>query len=58
MDSQGLSALLRTRQEIERCGGSLRLAGVPPRILRLLELTGMDTVFTLDPAPANDTPQR
>jgi len=53
MDSQGLSALLRTRQETERRGGSLRLEGVPPRVLKLLELTGMDAVFTIDPAPAH-----
>src|SRR3954447_26406048 len=45
MDSQGLAALLRARQESERHGGTFRLEAVPPRVLKLLELTGMDAVF-------------
>jgi anti-sigma B factor antagonist len=52
MDSQGLTALLRARQEAEHRGGTIRLEGVPPRVLKLLHLASMDTVFTIDPAPA------
>lgn len=51
MDSQGLAVLLRVRQEVERRGGELRLAQVSPRVLRLLQLTRMDTVFALPPTP-------
>ena len=48
MDSQGLAALLRARQEAESSGGSLRLEGVPARVLKLLRLTRLDSVFTVD----------
>ena len=54
MDSQGLSALLRARQETEHRGGTLRLEAVPPQVLKLLQLTCLDTVFTIDPAPTDD----
>lgn len=48
MDSQGLAALLSARQEAESQGGSLRLEGVPRRVLKLLQLTRLDTMFTID----------
>jgi anti-sigma B factor antagonist len=47
MDSQGLAALLRARQEAESRGGSLRLEGVPSRVLKLFQLTRLDSVFTI-----------
>jgi len=47
MDSQGLAALLRVRQEAESSGGGLRLEGVPSRVLKLLQLTRLDSVFTI-----------
>ena len=50
MDSQGLAALLQARQEAERRGGTLRLERVSPRVLKLLQLTRLDTVFPLSPA--------
>jgi anti-sigma B factor antagonist len=52
MDSQGLAALLRARQETEHRGGALRLEAVSPQVLKLLRLTGLDTVFVIDPASA------
>jgi anti-anti-sigma factor len=55
MDSQGLAALLRARQEAELCGGTLRLEGVSRRVLKLLQLTRMDSVFPLVAAPAEGT---
>lgn len=55
MDSQGLSALLRARQEAEDHGGALRLDAVSPPVLKLLQLTRLDAVFTLDPAPSNNS---
>ena len=48
MDSQGLAALLRARQEAESGGGSLRLEGVPSRVLKLLQLTRLESLFTID----------
>jgi len=47
MDSQGLAALIRARKEAESCGGTLHLDAVPARILKLLQLTGLHTVFTV-----------
>ena len=48
MDSQGLAALLSARQEAASYGRSLRLEGVPRRVLKLLQLTRLDTIFTID----------
>jgi anti-sigma B factor antagonist len=48
MDSQGLAALLRARQEAEASGRGLRLEGVPSRVLKLLRLTRLESVFTID----------
>lgn len=45
MDSQGLASLLRARQQAERYGGTLRLERVSTRVLKLLQLTRMDSVF-------------
>ncbi|MET9949963.1 STAS domain-containing protein [Streptomyces sp. NPDC006339] len=46
-DSSGLNMLLRTRAAAEAVGTELRLAGVAPAVMRVLELTGADTVFSL-----------
>lgn len=51
MDSQGLAAFIRAHQESESMGGTLRLAGVPPRVRQLLTITGLDSMLTIDPAP-------
>lgn len=48
MDSQGLAVLLSARQEAEARGRSLRLEGVPRRVLKLLQLTRLDTLFAID----------
>jgi len=45
MDSQGLSALLRVDQEARAQGRTLRLERVPRRVLKLLQLTGLDSVL-------------
>ena len=45
MDSQGLTALLTARQQAEVHRASLRLDGVPARVLKLLQLTGLDSMF-------------
>ncbi|MFI2608331.1 STAS domain-containing protein [Kitasatospora sp. NPDC018619] len=46
-DSSGLNLLLRTRTEAGRAGVDLRLAAVAPTVMRVLELTGARTVFSL-----------
>ncbi|MEE1782616.1 STAS domain-containing protein [Streptomyces sp. SP17BM10] len=46
-DSSGLNLLLRTRIEAEKVGLDLRLAAVAPTVMRVLELTGARTVFSI-----------
>ncbi|MEV4614959.1 STAS domain-containing protein [Kitasatospora sp. NPDC049258] len=48
-DSSGLNLLLRTRIGAEAAGTAMRLAGAPTQVRRLLEITGTDQVFSLDP---------
>jgi anti-sigma B factor antagonist len=49
MDSTGLEVLLATRRRAELEGGSLALVGPTPAILRVLEVTGLDKLFTITP---------
>ncbi|MGY0459122.1 STAS domain-containing protein [Kitasatospora sp. cg17-2] len=57
-DSTGPNVLLRARQDAERAGVPLELAGPRPVVVRLLALTGADTVPQVRPgvalAPAAD----
>jgi anti-anti-sigma factor len=46
MDCTGLEVLLRTYRTVSRQGGWLRLTAVPPRVRRLLELTGTQILAT------------
>ncbi|MFB8241523.1 STAS domain-containing protein [Kitasatospora purpeofusca] len=48
-DSSGLNLLLKARMGAIAAGAELRLAAASPTVLRLLELTGADTVFRLHP---------
>ena len=41
----GLTVFLEARARFRLVGGGLRLTAVPPRIHRILVLTGLDTVF-------------
>ncbi|MFB7379433.1 STAS domain-containing protein [Kitasatospora purpeofusca] len=52
-DSSGLNLLLKTRLSATAAGAELRLAAASPTVLRLLELTGADTVFRLHPSVAD-----
>jgi anti-sigma B factor antagonist len=47
--SAGLRALLETVKETRRQGGDLRLAGVQPEVLRVLELSGFTHILKLFP---------
>jgi anti-sigma B factor antagonist len=49
MDSTGLEVLLATRRRAELEGGSLTLSGLSPAVLRVIEVTGLDKVFTITP---------
>jgi anti-sigma B factor antagonist len=44
-DSSGLSALLAGHKHLAAAGGQLVLSAVPPRIQKVLELTGLVEVF-------------
>ncbi|MEU7065510.1 STAS domain-containing protein [Streptomyces sp. NPDC051578] len=48
-DSSGLNLLLAARLDAEKAGLGVRLAAPTQQLLRLLEITGADTVFTVDP---------
>jgi anti-sigma B factor antagonist len=56
LDSAGLSTLIATHQRAEATGVSLRLQRVPPMVLRLLALTGMDSLLLITPASAEGEP--
>ncbi|MEU9107181.1 STAS domain-containing protein [Streptomyces xanthophaeus] len=49
-DSSGLSALIGIWHAAQGAGGSLALAAVPDRLMRLLTLTGLHTVMSILPA--------
>jgi anti-sigma B factor antagonist len=52
VDSTGLNLLVRAGQRVEGLGGSLTLRGATTQTRRLLELTGLDGMFTLESPPA------
>jgi anti-sigma B factor antagonist len=47
IDSSGLGALVGAEKEMRGAGHELRLVVTQPQIMRLLELTGLDQVFTV-----------
>ena len=51
-DSSGLTALLAARRHADASGSALALAGVPANVLRIFQLTGLEGLFDLYPAPA------
>ncbi|AZM58077.1 anti-sigma factor antagonist [Streptomyces sp. WAC 01529] len=52
-DSSGLSALIGIWHAARAAGGSLSLAGAPDRLIRMLALTGVDSLLTVH-ATADD----
>lgn len=48
IDSAGLGMLIYTHGSLAAQGGALRVCGVGPRVLSLLELTNMNTVLAID----------
>ena len=58
MDSTGLSALVTALKHVREADGSLDVVVAAPRVLKVLQLTGLDVVIplhdTLDAALAGD----
>ena len=48
MDSSGIAVLLRARRQMERTGGSLRVANIPAQARRVLDAAGIGRLITLD----------
>ncbi|WP_030170376.1 STAS domain-containing protein [Spirillospora albida] len=54
-DSTGMNVLLAALKRLKERGGSLELAAPRPAVKRILQVTGLDTVFTVcEAAPALD----
>ena len=49
MDSTGIEVLLATRRRAELEGGSLTLLSPTQAVRRVIEVTGLDKLFTIDP---------
>ena len=47
IDSTGLTAIIGLRREVEKCGGSLRLAGLRPAVRMVFKLTRLFDVFVI-----------
>jgi anti-sigma B factor antagonist len=51
IDSTGLSVLLNALRRVTRAGGAMALACSNPTVLRLFEITHLDTTFEIHPDP-------
>lgn len=49
-DSTGITALLVARQHAQAVDADIALAAVPPNLMRVLTIVGLDQVFTIRPA--------
>jgi len=48
-DSTGMNALLAGLRQARERGGELELAAPRPAIMKILQVTGLDSVFTITP---------
>jgi anti-anti-sigma factor len=48
LDSSAIAALVNLRNLAEDSSKKLTLANVPARVLRVLTITGLSTLFTID----------
>ncbi|MFF7275199.1 STAS domain-containing protein [Streptomyces griseorubiginosus] len=48
-DSSGITALLAARSRAETVQADIALAAVPPNMLRVLRIVGLDQIFTIHP---------
>ncbi|MFG1998085.1 STAS domain-containing protein [Spirillospora sp. NPDC048911] len=54
-DSTGMNVLLAAMKRLKERGGTLELAAPRPAVKRILQVTGLDTVFSVtDAVPALD----
>jgi anti-anti-sigma factor len=49
MDSSGLDVLLRARRHLATIGSTILLRSPHERVLKLLEVSGLDRVFPIEP---------
>jgi anti-sigma B factor antagonist len=49
LDSAGMGVLLASARALSNSGRSLRVAAADPRILRVLEITAVDTLIAVHP---------
>ncbi|MEV5440484.1 STAS domain-containing protein [Streptomyces sp. NPDC052682] len=52
-DSAGLSAIIGIWHAAQEAGGSLSLAAVPDRLMRMLSMTGVDSLLPVHATPAD-----
>jgi anti-sigma B factor antagonist len=50
-DSTGMNVLLSCLRQVRERGGELELAAPRPAVMKILQVTGLDSVFTIDAAP-------
>lgn len=50
LDSSALGVLIGCHSIMHKSGGQLRIAGINHRVGAILEMTGVDTVLSLDPS--------
>lgn len=51
-DSTGMNVLLSCLRQARERGGELELAAPRPAVMKILQVTGLDSVFTIGAAPA------
>jgi anti-sigma B factor antagonist len=51
-DSTGMNVLLSSLRQAREAGGELELAAPRPAVKKILQVTGLDAVFTIAPDPA------
>ncbi len=51
-DSTGVNVLLAAHRQARDAGGDLELAGPRPAVRKILQVTGLETVFTVIESPA------
>lgn len=51
-DSTGVNVLLAAHRQLREAGGNLELAAPRPAVRKILQVTGLETVFTVIDSPA------
>jgi anti-sigma B factor antagonist len=57
-DSTGMNVLLSCLRQARERGGELELAAPRPAVRKILQVTGLDAVFTINADPAVNLPSR